>query len=106
MTANSTKPYPFPLTKSGALEKQFKYEEATPVVGREYPDLNIVDDLLNAPDADELIRDLAITSKFAPQSSTTTYLLHQSQSAVSSSSVHKIISPTSSKKSSSIASAS
>jgi hypothetical protein len=65
MAANSTKSHPSPLTKSGTLDKQFKYEEATPVVGREYPDVNIVDDVLNAPNSDELIRDLAITSKLS-----------------------------------------
>ncbi|RAL07908.1 TauD/TfdA dioxygenase family protein [Aspergillus homomorphus CBS 101889] len=52
--------YPKPLKKSGALDK-FEYEETTPVIGREYPTVNIVDDLLNAPNADELVRDLAIT---------------------------------------------
>ncbi|KAF2023313.1 taurine catabolism dioxygenase [Setomelanomma holmii] len=52
---------PAPLTKSGALDKKFKFEEATPVIGREYPDANVVDDILDASDADELIRDLAIT---------------------------------------------
>ncbi|KAJ5259385.1 hypothetical protein N7478_012366 [Penicillium angulare] len=53
--------YPAPLKASGALD-QFEFEETTPVIGREYPTLNIVDDLLNAPNADELVRDLAITS--------------------------------------------
>ena len=51
-----------PLLPSGALEK-FKYEETTPEIGREFVDVNIVDDLLNASNADELLRDLAITSK-------------------------------------------
>lgn len=55
--------FPKPLKQSGALE-QFNYEETTPVIGREFLDVNIVDDLLNAPNADELIRDLAITSTF------------------------------------------
>lgn len=53
--------YPKPLNLTGVLER-FEYEETTPVIGREYPTLNIVDDLLNAANADELIRDLAITS--------------------------------------------
>lgn len=56
--------FPTPLKQSGALE-QFSYEETTPVIGREFLDVNIVDDLLNASNADELIRDLAITSMFA-----------------------------------------
>lgn len=55
-------PFPAPLQPSGALE-QFTYEDNTPVIGREFRDLNVVDDLLNAPNADALIRDLAITSK-------------------------------------------
>lgn len=54
--------YPEPLALSGALD-QFKYEESTPVIGREYADVNLVDDIINAKNADELIRDLAITSK-------------------------------------------
>lgn len=49
------------LKPSGNLDK-FTFEEATPVIGREYPTINIVDDLLNAPNADELVRDLAIAS--------------------------------------------
>lgn len=60
---SEAKTYHSPLQKSGALDGKFKFEETTPVIGREYPTLNIVDDLLNASDADELIRDLAITSQ-------------------------------------------
>jgi hypothetical protein len=41
------------------------YEESTPVIGREYPEVNVVDDILNASDSDELLRDLAITGKLA-----------------------------------------
>lgn len=65
MTAAETKTLPSPQIKSGALDGKFKFEETTPVIGREYPSVNIVDDLLNAPNADELIRDLAITSTLA-----------------------------------------
>lgn len=54
--------HPSPLRPSGKLDN-FKHEETTPVVGREYPDLNVVDDLLNSSDADDLIRDLAIASE-------------------------------------------
>lgn len=54
--------YPSPLDLTGALDK-FLYEDTTPAIGREFPNVNIVDDLLNASDADELIRDLAITSE-------------------------------------------
>lgn len=51
-----------PLQPSGALAK-FKYEDTTPEIGREFFNVNIVDQLLNAPNADELLRDLAITSE-------------------------------------------
>ncbi|KAK3696598.1 hypothetical protein LTR37_017851 [Vermiconidia calcicola] len=53
--------YPEPLRKSGAVDDKFKYEETTPIIGREYQTLNIVDDLLNASNADEMIREIAIT---------------------------------------------
>ncbi|KAF1948680.1 taurine catabolism dioxygenase [Byssothecium circinans] len=49
-----------PFKPTGALDK-FDYEDLTPVIGREFPKLNIVDDILNAPDADDLIRELAVT---------------------------------------------
>ncbi|PWY86689.1 alpha-ketoglutarate-dependent sulfonate dioxygenase [Aspergillus heteromorphus CBS 117.55] len=58
--ASETSDYPTPLQLSGALD-QFAFEETTPVIGREFPTVNIVDDLLNASNADELLRDLAIT---------------------------------------------
>lgn len=50
-----------PLKKSGVLDSSFKFEDTTPAIGREYRDTNIVDDLLNASNADDLLRDLAIT---------------------------------------------
>jgi hypothetical protein len=53
--------YREPLKKTGVIDK-FEFEETTPVIGREYSKLNIVDDILGAENADELIRDLAITS--------------------------------------------
>lgn len=55
--------YPAPLSASGALDK-FKHDEVTPVIGREYPEVNVVDDILNAENSEELIRDLAITSMY------------------------------------------
>lgn len=63
MTAPTKQAYPAPQLKTGALDAGFKFEETTPVIGREYPGINIVEDILNASNADELIRDLAITSK-------------------------------------------
>ena len=50
-----------PLKLSGALDG-FKHFESTPVIGREYVDANLAE-ILRAPNSDELIRDLAITSK-------------------------------------------
>jgi len=55
--------YPEPLKLSGVLGK-FSYEDTTPVIGRELFNVNIVDDLMNAPNSDELLRDLAITSEY------------------------------------------
>ncbi|KAI1452660.1 taurine catabolism dioxygenase [Annulohypoxylon moriforme] len=49
-----------PLTPRGALDK-FTYEDTTPSIGREFLNVNIVNDLINASNSDELIRDLAIT---------------------------------------------
>ncbi|KAH7304355.1 hypothetical protein BKA65DRAFT_521379 [Rhexocercosporidium sp. MPI-PUGE-AT-0058] len=49
------------LEKTGRLDKTFPYEDITPVIGREYSQINIVHDLLEAPDADDLLRDLGIT---------------------------------------------
>jgi hypothetical protein len=51
-----------PLVLSGILDK-FQHEDTTPALGREFTNVNIVDDLLNAENADELLRDLAITSE-------------------------------------------
>ncbi|KAH8695607.1 alpha-ketoglutarate-dependent sulfonate dioxygenase [Talaromyces proteolyticus] len=53
-------PYPTPLKLSGALDI-FTFEDTTPVIGREFPNINIVNDLLNASNSDDLVRDLAIT---------------------------------------------
>lgn len=53
-----------PLKKTGVLDSAFDFEDVTPVIGREYPKARIVEDILGAENADELIRDLAITSKY------------------------------------------
>lgn len=57
------KSYPKPLKSSGTLDK-FEWEDVTPVIGREFPTLNLVDDILHAANSDELLRDLAIESEF------------------------------------------
>lgn len=49
-----------PLT--GTLD-QFESFDITPVIGREFPKANLVD-WLNAPNSDELIRELAVTSEY------------------------------------------
>lgn len=48
-----------PLKLSGALD-QFKQFEVTPVIGKEFVDVDLAE-WLRAPNSDELIRDLAIT---------------------------------------------
>ena len=50
-----------PLKLSGALN-DFKFFDVTPVLGREYSEVNLKE-WLEAPNSDELLRDLAITSK-------------------------------------------
>ena len=50
-----------PLKLSGALDKYESFD-VTPVIGREFVDTDLAE-LLRAPNSDELIRDLAITSK-------------------------------------------
>lgn len=49
-----------PLKLSGALD-QFKQFDVTPVIGREFADVDLAE-WLRAPNSDELLRDLAITS--------------------------------------------
>lgn len=65
--AAKTSSFPAPLRKTGVLDAKFNFEEVTPVIGREYPTTNIVDDLLNGQDGDALLRDLAITSGYPSQ---------------------------------------
>lgn len=50
-----------PLRVTGALKDLESYE-LTPTIGREYVKADLVD-LLKAPNSDELIRDLAVTSE-------------------------------------------
>jgi hypothetical protein len=52
-----------PLKKSGALDAAFEFDDVTPTIGREYLTAQIVEDILNAPNSDDLLRDLAITSE-------------------------------------------
>lgn len=50
-----------PLKSSGSLDG-FKQINLTPVIGTEFVDVNIVDDIINATNSEERIRDLAIKS--------------------------------------------
>ena len=49
-----------PLEYRGKLD-EFDSFDVTPVIGREFPDAKLVD-WLRAPNSDELLRDLAVTS--------------------------------------------
>jgi hypothetical protein len=49
-----------PLKLAGALA-HLEHFDVTPVIGREYVNVDLVE-LLRAPNSDELLRDLAITS--------------------------------------------
>jgi hypothetical protein len=49
-----------PLQLKGVLD-QYSSFDVTPVIGREFKDVNLAE-WLHAPNSDELIRDLAITS--------------------------------------------
>lgn len=54
-----------PLKLSGALD-HFEHFDVTPIIGREYPTVDLKE-LLRAPNSDELLRDLAITSRPNPR---------------------------------------
>ena len=57
-----TERYPEPLVPAGALDG-LEFVEVTPVIGREYPRVNLVNDILHAEKSDALLRDLAIASE-------------------------------------------
>ena len=57
-----------PLQLKGVLN-DFKSFDVTPVIGREFPDAKLAE-WLRAPNSDELIRDLAITSSFISRHTT------------------------------------
>lgn len=94
-----------PLKLSGALDK-YEHFDVTPIIGREYPTLDLKE-LLRAPNSDELVRDLAITSTYLPHSRNQKRLTpdRQYRSAASSSSGSRTTSTTTSRRSSSSASA-
>ncbi|VBB76832.1 Putative Alpha-ketoglutarate-dependent taurine dioxygenase [Podospora comata] len=57
--AAATTERPAPLKLTGLLD-QFESFEVTPVIGKEFPKANLVE-WLNAPNSDDLLRELAIT---------------------------------------------
>lgn len=84
-----------PLQTTGAL-KDLESVEISPSIGREYPKADLAE-LLRAPNSDELIRDLAVTSKYTttrtsslPQWFSYTDLILKSLSAVSWCSARRI----------------
>jgi len=50
------------LKLSGILD-QYEHSESTPIIGREYPSIQIKD-LLHDPNSDDLLRELAIISEY------------------------------------------
>ena len=54
-----------PWLKSTGVLDQFEHIELTPVIGREYPKADVAA-WLQAPNSDELIKELALTSKLPP----------------------------------------
>lgn len=60
--ASTKTQYPKPLELKGVLN-QFKSFEVTPVIGKEFPEANLLE-WLRAPNSDELLRDLAITGSY------------------------------------------
>lgn len=102
---------PHPRIHSTGSLDAFNPILVTPVIGTEFPkdSCNIVDDILNAPNAEQRIRDLAVlgTSYPYPQPNyphpptITLTNTQQSQNAASSSSAPSTTSPTTSKNTSS-----
>ncbi len=68
--ATSAKPW---VKATGALD-QHEHIEITPVIGREYPHVNLVS-LLQAPNSEELLRELSLISNVSPFSPPTQSLL-------------------------------
>ena len=52
-----------PLELTGALNA-FESFDVTPVIGREFPNASLKD-FLRAPNSDDLLRDLAVTSQYS-----------------------------------------
>ena len=53
-----------PVRSTGVLDS-LAHEDLTPAIGRSYRNVNIIDDIMSAEDADDRLRELALVSKFA-----------------------------------------
>lgn len=69
-----------PLQLSGALQDVESFD-VTPVIGREFPTASLAE-WLRAPNSDELLRDLAITSMYPHQVETAELIVSVSQRGV------------------------
>lgn len=91
-----------PLKSNGLLDQYEKFE-VTPVLGREYVNLKLVD-ILRAPNSDDLIQELALTSECASVPKALCHMLTncslaKSRNGVLSSSTNKMMLRTKSRKS-------
>jgi len=59
--SNNAQTHKEPLQLQGALD-QYESFDVTPIIGREFPAANLKD-WLEAPNSDELLKELAITSE-------------------------------------------
>lgn len=61
-SSNSVQTHKEPLQLAGTLDKYESFD-VTPIIGREFPAADLKE-WLEAPNSDELLRDLAITSRY------------------------------------------
>ena len=94
-----------PLKSNGSLDA-FESFDVTPVIGREFPNASLKD-FLRAPNSDDLLRELSLTSSYLPRRLNLDLKSNhrrQSLNAVSSSSASKMVSMMTCRRSSSSAS--
>jgi hypothetical protein len=59
---NATQDMRKSVQATGILDS-LSYEDLTPAIGRAFEDVNIIDDIMNAENADDRLRELALISK-------------------------------------------
>jgi hypothetical protein len=59
---NATQHMREPVQATGVLDS-LSWEDLTPAIGRAFENVNIIDDIVNAENADERLRELALMSK-------------------------------------------